>query len=81
MDPNANLDEQLGLARQLIEDSNDFGGEMTKEDGMRLAELVLALDEWIANGGFLPGRWSKTGRARGFFMRPPDQPLHVPRQS
>jgi hypothetical protein len=28
-------------------------------DATRLAELVLALDEWIRKGGFLPTRWRR----------------------
>ena len=47
MDPNANLLEQLRLA------SNQGG---------RLAELVIALDDWIARGGFLPTRWDPAKR-------------------
>jgi hypothetical protein len=25
----------------------------------RLADLIAALDEWVAKGGFLPKRWQK----------------------
>ena len=56
MDPNANLKEQLMLASRLLyqcenderNDSNDVG---------ELAELVIALNDWIASGGFLPSSW------------------------
>lgn len=65
MDPDTNLKEQLGLSLQLIEDSNDFGGEMTKEDAQRLAELVVAMDEWLFKGGFLPSRWQQVTNPPG----------------
>lgn len=69
MDPNANLAEQLELARQ-SQAINDAGGDELTEDqelelvaiATRLAELVLALNEWIARGGFLPAVWR--GRAK-----------------
>jgi hypothetical protein len=51
MDPNANLKEQLDIARKLLDDP------IGEDDVDRLAELVVALDEWISNGGFLPKRW------------------------
>lgn len=50
MDPNENLREQKELAEYLVNRA-----DATKAE--RLAELVLALDEWVANGGFLPERW------------------------
>lgn len=50
MDPNANLEEQLRLAEAILDEG---------EEGNRLAELVLALDEWIRRGGFLPEAWGK----------------------
>jgi len=50
MDPNAALDELIGLATS---DLREFGDEVH-----RLAELVLALDDWLARGGFLPTRWN-----------------------
>lgn len=46
MDPNANLREQRKLAEKLA------AGELwTSGEAERLAELVLALDEWIRSGG------------------------------
>lgn len=53
MDPDANLREQRELAQAII---NEEAGAIEAE---RLAELVLALDEWIDKGGFLPTRWRK----------------------
>lgn len=52
MDPNANLKEQLELAEKLQRTH-------AIDDCQRLAELVLALNEWIEQGGFLPESWSK----------------------
>jgi hypothetical protein len=58
MDPNANLEEQRRLAARIIEDGESGMGVSTIH-GDRLAELVLALDEWIKNGGFLPEAWRR----------------------
>lgn len=49
MDPNANLKEQRELAEAIL--------ALEEVDATRLAELVLALDEWIAGGGSIPDRW------------------------
>lgn len=56
MDPEANLDEQLLIARKLL-DSNAM--DLDTEDGLRLCELVIALNEWIRGGGFLPPQWKQ----------------------
>lgn len=53
MDPDENLKEQLKLAKRLLEPDNP----RSEEDVARLAELVVALDEWLKNDGFLPRRW------------------------
>jgi len=59
MDPDANLKEQLELARKITDVSLPFWGSVEEMcyDVNRLAELVLALDEWIKKGGFLPQQW------------------------
>ncbi len=62
MDPDANLEEQLRIIALL----NDEGAECADVDdlvlhGERLAELVQALHEWIAGGGFLPKAWRRRG--------------------
>ncbi len=49
MDPDANWEEQKKLAAR-INDDRDW----VKDDARRLAELVLALDEWLKKGGFPP---------------------------
>lgn len=53
MDPNANLKEQLEIARAILSDKEYDTGY----DAVRLAELVEALHEWIMKGGFLPDAW------------------------
>lgn len=58
MDPDANLAEQLMLS-QRIKFNYDEGFRPNEEDSNRLAELVVALDEWISKGGFLPAKWRK----------------------
>lgn len=59
MDPNANLNESLALANAII-DGNDY---VDAGEAERLAELVVALDDWIRKGGFLPDDW-RSGQAR-----------------
>lgn len=55
MDPVANLAEQRTLAAELIKhidaEDADFNIE---ENATRLAELVIALDEWRTKGGYDP---------------------------
>ncbi len=58
MDPNANLKEQRRLAAA-IQAAEDAGLTIADHDVSRLAELVIALDEWIARGGFLPDAWRR----------------------
>ena len=55
MDPNANLEEQLRLAKEI--DEALLSDVVLK--AYRLAELVLALHEWISKGGCLPDKWRK----------------------
>jgi len=68
MDPTANLKEALEIAAKLAEghyaypDHDDPTSML--EDGQRLAELLIALDEWIRNGGFLPDAWAAPLLAR-----------------
>lgn len=68
MDPNANLQEQLAIAKHIIhtwDNCNDDGtlslaqAADVADDANRLADLIVALDEWIRKGGYLPKRWSK----------------------
>ena len=57
MDPDANLEEQLSIARSIFLEDPDRNIENLSEEAIRLAELVLSLDEWIRKGGFLPASW------------------------
>lgn len=66
MDPNANLDELMERARDIMRWTDDPNRTETElpEDlerviiaGIRMSELLIALDEWIQNGGFLPNQW------------------------
>lgn len=63
MDPNANLDELLSLATTLIDiDPDELTASQTTDvvtDATRMSELILALNGWIAKGGFLPRRWAQ----------------------
>lgn len=58
MDPNANLAEQIRLADRL--ESDDTGPDAAA--ALRLAELVLAMNEWIRGGGFLPDAWNRAAK-------------------
>lgn len=60
MDPNTNLREQLALAQRLINafDTDEYPNDIAlAEDAQELASLVIALDEWLKTGGFLPKAW------------------------
>lgn len=50
MDPQANVEEQVRIARALLA-ARDAGAALDSEDAACLAELVLALVEWRARGG------------------------------
>lgn len=58
MDPDANLKEQLDIARQLL--AGATSDDAIERDAERLAELVIALDEWIRRAGFLPAAWTRS---------------------
>jgi hypothetical protein len=52
MDPDANLAEQTDLANLILNGDGDKVASFT--DVYRLAELVLAMNEWLSSGGFKP---------------------------
>jgi hypothetical protein len=73
MDPNANLQSlrEIVVTIQAINDACGDDGNYTDEQKLelctlasRLAELVQALDQWIAHRGFLPNDWRYTIHAR-----------------
>lgn len=64
MDPTANLERQLELAREMVE--RDMAHERVTDVGYELAEHVIALHEWIELGGFLPSKWSRAALAAGW---------------
>jgi hypothetical protein len=60
MDPDANLEQQLRLAGAMLADHHDSDGNgVEPRDAAELADLVIALNEWISKGGFLPKAWQK----------------------
>lgn len=70
MDPDANLEEQRRLAARItdaIDGAEEHDGELRDVGALndiadaanRLAELVTALDQWIARGGALPKAWQR----------------------
>lgn len=60
MDPTTNLRKQHELAHLIIKeiDTHDNPRDLTQHAN-ELAELVIALDEWIKRGGFMPAQWSR----------------------
>lgn len=67
MDPNANIEELLRLAQRIrAEDNTTELKVMTENEVLdaaeRMSELVLALDEWLVKGGFMPQRWQYAGK-------------------
>lgn len=64
MDPNANLEQQLELAGEILASADAASEEDRSLDKLieqagALAGSVLALHEWITNGGFLPREWNR----------------------
>jgi hypothetical protein len=57
MDPNANLAE----LRRIVE--RHANSEASEGDYSRALDLVEALDDWIARGGFLPSDWQAQQKA------------------
>lgn len=57
MDPQAAADEQVRLSRRLLA-AIDAGAVLNADEVVQLAELVLALGEWIARGAFAPD-WAR----------------------
>jgi hypothetical protein len=70
VDPISNLSEQLAIANRIANDPDYPNGGDIYQDTERLAELVLALDEWMRKGGFSP--WTKARNIRGFEYPPLD---------
>lgn len=67
MDPNKTLEEMLALAKRLENamDTEEYPDDLALgEDAEELAALVLALDGWLAKGGFMPGAWVNAGACR-----------------
>jgi len=64
MDPDKTLTDALEAAREVADLSAPMGpagAQALAVSAERLAEAVLALDEWIAKGGYLPARWRPSG--------------------
>ncbi len=53
MDPDASWDMAVGLAEALLEDEA-LERIPDSLDCVALAELVLTLNQWVSNGGFVP---------------------------
>ncbi len=59
MDPNANLREQLAIAKAILADP-----DLHSHAAVRLAELAEAMNEWIRRGGFVPAAWGADRHGR-----------------
>ena len=63
MDPDAALDELLGLVDLMAGEADaDIGQRINRHEILRMTELVEALDSWLTAGGFLPRRWRPASR-------------------
>jgi hypothetical protein len=63
MDPDAALDELLGLVDLMAGDADaDSGQRINRHEILRMTELVEGLDSWLTAGGFLPRRWRSASR-------------------
>ena len=63
MDPNTNLKEMLRLAEDIMDRGEEDAYEIDINSAIRLAELVLAMNAWIKNGGFPPSAWNNRPNA------------------
>ncbi len=62
MDPETNLEQQVKLAATIL---RLVDGDLDPApEAARLAELVLALNDWIGRGGVLPRRWVPVSRSQ-----------------
>lgn len=60
MDPTANLQRMLNLARKIIRRADREALNKTdSEDAVFLAELLQGMDQWLNKGGHLPDRWTQ----------------------
>lgn len=64
--PDSILEKMITLSRALERDRqfayHNIPGDLSgmEQDGVRLAELVVALHNWITSGGLLPKCWRKS---------------------
>ena len=66
MDPDAALDELLGLVNLMTRLADAGISEQIDRDRiLRMTELMEALDSWLTAGGFLPLRWKAATRRSG----------------
>lgn len=59
MDPTENLKRQLLIANGILDNygAAEYDYERLASDGAQLANLILALNEWINKGGHMPKQW------------------------
>jgi hypothetical protein len=57
MDPDTTLKELRQIANRILKNEEHSDASVVAIDATSLAERVVALDEWIRNGGFLPKPW------------------------
>lgn len=57
MDPDATLRELRSIADRVLRHNDHSDASVIAQDATSLAERVVAIDEWIRNGGFLPKPW------------------------
>jgi hypothetical protein len=63
VDSNVNLKLQLKLAAAILAEQSPIDPTIEECGWIQLAQLVLALDDWLRKGEFLPDRWRPLGPA------------------
>jgi hypothetical protein len=84
VDPEENLKEQARVSRQIVAmlaEAEFAPGALFVARAGRLAELVLAMDEWAERGGFRPAGYrhdAKRSRAAAFIVKSLDKARFEP---
>jgi hypothetical protein len=61
MDPDAALAQARAAAGRINETDAGDGASVDRQDVTDLLDAFMALDGWLAKGGFLPNGWDDTG--------------------
>lgn len=65
MDPDQCLKDGLKCARDFLAKQDRGETENGDGDAAAACAALIALDEWLRRGGFLPAAWKKTASSEG----------------